>query len=188
MGAILRLESFDDDEGDFGATETEVTATYEEGFRDGEDAARAAMGTQQAQLSQAVVESLSDSTFGYQEAQTHFLAAMQTYVTAVLDRVLPATLSHALHVRLREVLLDALKTDASKPIVIGLPADQIDAFKVIINDLDLSHINLREDPNLTDHAAYLVNACTETSLDLDAVLAEIKHHTTILRTPSEEVS
>jgi hypothetical protein len=188
MGAILNLECFDEATQESSKLNWAKKTSYEDGFKDGEMAAEVAIAARQSQLNRGVSEALSDSAFGYKEAQAHFLTGMTSYVEAILETVLPATLSHGLHMGLRGILIDALRVDADSAVALRLPPDQIDVFSTIIADLDLTHITLVPDEALTENAAFVFGAHCETSLNLDEVLQTIKDHTAILLEQSTEVS
>lgn len=188
MSAVLKLESFDGQIGVQSVQKQDAPGTYEDGVRDGQIAAMQAMETEQLRLKESVAEALVDGMFGYQEAQTHFATSMTHFVTAMLDQFIPPLLAPALHLQLRELLVQALEKETSQPVVVRLPPDQIDAFKAIIDDLDLSRIAVESDATLGDHAAFVVGDDTETSIDFDALVAAIADHTAVLTTPVKEVS
>lgn len=188
MGAVLNLESFDSQVGSLADDEQDVPKSYDEGFRDGQNAATQAIEAEQSYLRESVAEALIDGMFGYQEAQAHFTHGMTAFVTAILEQVVPSILAPALHMRVRDLLIEALERDASHPIVIRLPPDQTDAFKAVIADIAAAQVRIEEDTTLGDHAAFIVGKNAETSIDFDALAAAIADHTKILTTPAKEVS
>ncbi len=188
MGIVLNLESFDKLSNASSSDVIPVPATYEDGFQDGLEQAAATLETEQSSLRVAVVESLSDQAFGFQEAQNHYLGAMQSFVAAVLDVIIPETLSTALHLQVRSMLLAALQQDAEQQMELRLPPDQVAPCEAIIADLDLSGLRIEADASLSDHAALLSGSFAETSIDLDQLRAAIKVATSIILQPSTEVS
>ncbi|MBB5720429.1 hypothetical protein FHS72_000033 [Loktanella ponticola] len=188
MGAILSLESFDDGSLRSSTTDKKAVGSYDDGYRDGWVAAEMALAEKQTHVRASLTESLNDANFGYLEAQAHFLAGMNSYVTALVEAVLPALLSPAFNAQLCSVLLEAIERDASGPISIRLPPDQIQAFQLAVDDLDLARVTFVPDETLTDHAAIVCGPNSETALDLDGVLQVITEHSAILLTPSQKAS
>lgn len=187
MVSSLSLESFDGQH--LSQTEhPENIANYDDGFRDGQEAANLAHQSEQSQLRAKVAESLVDGMFGYEEAQSHFSNGTANYVTAILEQVLPELLAPALHLKVRQLLQDAIERDSTHPFVLRLPPNQIDVFQAVISDLDLSEIVIEADPALTEHAAFFMGGGHETSIDFDALHEAIKHHSKILITPAKEAS
>jgi len=188
MGSILSLERFDEhSKGGLGA-EDKIKGSFDDGYREGWEAAEIAWANNQTQLRASVVESFSDANFGYAEAQAHYLAGMTSYVTALVETVLPAVLHPAFHAQLRAMLLEALKRDSEGPIAIHLPTGQVEAFEAAVADLDLMQMRLIPDENLSDHAAFMSETSRETSLDLDAVKQAIREHTAILLKKTKKAS
>lgn len=188
MAVVLSLESFDIDRNNTSTQAFETQVSYDDGFKDGEAAATALFSKEQVTLRSVVVEALSDSTFGYQEAQTHFLNGIQEYLNTILNSVIPAILCHAFHAQLRDILRAALLEDVTSPIILRLPPNQLGAFAAIIDDLGCVHVDIQSDSDLTDHAAFFAGPGGETSLDLDALLENIKEYSAIMLQPSQKVS
>jgi hypothetical protein len=187
MGVVLDLESFDK-RGPGSQASDIPPATYEDGYEAGHAAALAELSETQDQLRESLVQSLNDSAFGYQEAQSHFMSGMTIYLEAVLDKILPETLSPALHGKLRAILIDGMEQDAKRRVTLQVPFDQVEPIERIISEFGMSHVTLSGNSGLTDHAAFVVSCDSETSLDLDAALAAIRDHSEILLQSSQEVS
>lgn len=188
MGAVLDLESFDNQSADGVKSRPEVAFSYEDGVRDGQMAAEQALHLEQTHLNAKVSEALVDAMFGYQEAQAHFSAGMTGFIEALLESFIPQLLAPALNLRLRQLLVDALDADASRPVVLRLPEGQVEAFRAIISDLDLSQLTIEADPSLGAHAAFFMGNGCETSIDFDALNEAIATHTAVLTTTVKEVS
>lgn len=187
MGVVLDLESFD--ERRTGSVASDIPpATYEDGYAAGHAAAFAEHSETQDQLRETLVQSLNDSAFGYQEAQSHFMSGMATYLEAVLGRVLPEALTPALHARIKAILVDGFERDAKRPVTLRVSPQQIAPIERIISELGMSHVTLSGQGDLTEHAAFVVTHDSETSLDLDAALTAIRDHSEILLQTSQEVS
>jgi len=187
MGAVLDLERFDDD-GSGGNAISVPPATYEDGYTAGHQDALKEQLELQDQLRKTLVQSLSDSVFGYQEAQAHFMTGMATYIEAVLGTVLPETLNLALHARLRAILIDGVEREANRPVTLRVPRQQLVPIGRIIADLGMTHVTLSCHDDLSEHAAFFVSESEELSLDLDAALIAIRDHSEILLQNSQEVS
>ena len=185
MGIVLDLESFDT------STEHDADtppASFEDGFAAGYADAERQFEANQSRLKETLILALNDSVFGYQEAQEHFVSGMQSYLEAVIDKILPAALVPALHANLLSVLTLAHQQNAQAPINLKVSTDQFLPVSELVNELELSHVSVEVDDALTTHAAFMSPSDRELTIDLDAALKAIKDHSAILFEPNEKVS
>lgn len=102
MSLALKLVSFDEPLVE--PTKSGPSDDYLKGFEDGAAAARAIAEKQEDQLRSELVASLSDLTFGYQEARSNFAQTFRPIFTAISDQIVPAVLKETLAHHLIETL------------------------------------------------------------------------------------
>ena len=185
MVLAISLESFDNGHN---PDATVTVATYEEGYVAGQAAAQVQIEAEQTNLKETLVQTLNDSVFSYQEAQAHFVSGMQRYVAAILDTIIPATLTPALHAHLAQILAAWIEADAHAPITLKVSSDQAGVVGDLVAEMGLPHITVETDPDLTAHAAFVSSPERELSLDLEAALLAIAEKSQVLIQPMQEVA
>lgn len=185
MGLVLNLESFDSQ---LDKAQEAPPATYEDGYAAGLAEAQAQFELDQSRLKESVVQALNDSVLGYQEAQSHFVIGMQTYLDAVFNCILPAVLAPALHAQLIQILKEGVTKDAQEPVKLNVSSDQFATVTRLVGDLGFTHIAVVKDASLSEHAAFITSQTRELSLDVDAALSAIKQQSAVLLEPMDKVS
>lgn len=161
---------------------------YDDGFAAGCAATAAEQATTQTMLSEHVVQAMSENTFTYQEAQSNFLASIKPLLHQITEVILPAALLPTFHAQLNELLQGAAKLDAQGPIELRLPTDHIQSVTTLLNELEMSHIQIMVDDTLAHGACWVSTPTAETSLDIEAAFAVLKLHLCTLTETQEEVS
>ena len=151
----------------------QVSRDWQEGYDAGVAATRAEHGETQAQLSQEVIQALSDITFGFAEARLHVLAGLEPLFRALVNRILPAALADAFPAHIVSRLLAAAKTDISQPFRVLLHPTQIDAINDILPEQLAALLTVEASSSLSPHTAMIDGPTAETALDHDALLTEL---------------
>ena len=168
MPHLLSLESFEEmPDGD-----TAASAEYDRGYQDGLAAGDAGARAEGAVLDDAFVQALADIDFTYAEARRQILLSLGPLFNTVVDRILPHCVDHGFAGQLAHFLGDAATADTAAPITLHLHPDTMDMVRNRLATLDLQ-VNLKRDPSLSPHAAWVQRGSGETCVDTDALLAEI---------------
>jgi hypothetical protein len=177
----LSLESFDDDAPQDDAPSSDFTA----GFKAGHDAAEAQAQARHDRIEQDLVHALSDTAFGFAEAEAHVLGNLQSLFGLVFDQLLPATLRDSLGVTLKEAIMAAAAQDAKAPVLLKVAPQHEAAIRAVLEAEGLTHLKIGVDPDLSTHAAFLSQPDAETVFDLDAALAQVRDSFANLAPPDE---
>lgn len=191
MGTLLHLESFDDRSR--GATQQatqpdEPPVGYEQGYAAGLAAAEVQFASEQAQLTQGLLASVSDGVLSYQETQAQLVAAVGPLLETMIETLLPAALAPALHAHLRDLVHQALLADAAAPITLKVSPDQCAAVEAAVAELDAAVLQIVPDPTLSDAAAWVVTPRGETALDLNAALEATAAHIAALQETTQSMA
>ena len=143
------------------------------GYEDGYAAALAATAARQSQLSQEVVQAISDITFGFAEARLHVMASLQPLFRILIDKILPGSLPDSFRAHVVARLVEAARTDISRPFDLALNPQQVAAVSNILPPTLAPLLTLSADPRLSPHAAAIRQGDLETALDHDALLADV---------------
>jgi hypothetical protein len=154
---------------------------YQAGFEDG----RAAAAADQAHLRAEVVQTLSEMSFGFAEAQQHALTVLAPLFGCLIEKLLPAMVAESFTAHVQNILLTAAADDIAQPVTLLVAPDQVSAMTTAVAAQTAMPVQILADKNLTKHAALISTANKETALDLDVLLADITITLSALREQPE---
>lgn len=167
MAAQL-LESFDAP-----ATPKVAERTYQEGYDDGYNDARAAAEQAQTNLSDEFVQKVTDLTFTYAEARAALLAGLQPLFAALAEKIVPITIAEGFDQHLIAILQDAAAQAMPQQITLTVHPDQQAMASLALAGLDGGAI-IAVDPALPPNAVEVGVGQQTTQYDFDALAAEIR--------------
>ncbi|HEY9039541.1 MAG TPA: flagellar biosynthesis protein [Roseovarius sp.] len=146
---------------------------FENGYKAGwEDAVKAAEDDTN-RISTDFAANLQDMSFTIQEAQSSLLVALRPLLTSMVNSVLPSLARQTLGARVLETLGEIAHTAASGPIGIVTAPQNISALQKIIDEQEISNVQITAEPSLGDGQVHIRAGNAEQEIDLDAVLAQI---------------
>ena len=168
MAQQLALESFEQCHGDSSAASAEYSAGYQEGLAE----ATAAFQADQNTLSSAFVQTVSDLNFSYAEARAQLIEQLEPLFTVVTQKLLPQISHENFGAILIEAITGAAARDTAQPPVLHVHPSQRQLIEKLSKEQALD-VEIREDPTLSAHAAWIGLAHGETHLDIDSLLTNI---------------
>lgn len=160
---------------------------YDAGFAAGEQAARAA----QHHIDAALVQSLSDLAFGFEEARQQVLQGISPLFLALVDQLLPRIVDESFHARLAETLMDLATERSRTPVRLIVHPDQVAAVAALLPSVSGLEFDLHQDPEVGQHGALISQGTSEALLDLDDLIEDIRRTLSALfdqSDPSQELS
>ena len=169
MVQLLSLESFED----CPKSNKPPSADYETGYEEGFAAATAISSANTKALEQTLVQAIVDIDFSFAEARAELLGALSPLLTKVVNRLLPEITAASFGPVIVETLLSAAAADTDKSAQVHVHPSQHESIKKLMA-AEKQNVVVIEDPNLTEHSAWIGLAQDETFLDADSLLAEIR--------------
>ena len=160
---------------------------YDAGFADGERAALA----EQKRIDAALVQSLSDLAFGFEEARQQVLTGIAPLFRTLVDQLLPRIVDESFHARLVETLMDLATERSRAPVRLIVHPDQVAAVSALLPSVTGLDIDLHQDPEVGAHGALISQGPSEALLDLDDLISDIRRTLSALfdqSDPSQELS
>jgi hypothetical protein len=142
---------------------------YVAGWEDAGQQAEAERGARQA-LVAARIEAL---TFGYHEARSHVLAALEPLIAAMIDGLLPAVARGAVVPLVIEEIMPRARSEADRPLVLRIPQGWRSDYEVALAGLALPPLSLVEAEDLSEAQAEIVSDEAEARIDLVAAQSRI---------------
>lgn len=157
---------------------TEVhRAGFDDGYKEGWIDAQAAVQSETSEISAEIATSLQEAGFAYFEARQHIFNSMRPLLTAMVEQVVPALAKETLaHKIVEHVQTIAQKTEP--PMHILCAPECVDQIKAVIEKYVDFPMEVRGEDTLTASQATLQFSDGQTSIDLDAVVAELKEAVT----------
>lgn len=180
--SFLRLEVFEVNQDssnstivtDQSALEEVGLASYEQGYSAGWEDAVAAQNDEKAKMSADLSHNLQALSFTYHEARAHILKSLEPLLTAIVAQVLPEIAKAGLPAVIQKTILPLADQAADTPIDLLFNP----AARSVIEEFFLHGngppINLVEEPTLGEGQAFLRFGESETRIDLDGAVAEMK--------------
>lgn len=131
------------------------------------------MAVRQTQLSQDLVQAISDIGFGFAEARLHVLAGLEPLFRTLVAKVLPTILPDSFRGHLAAHLVQIARADIAKPFHLHLHPSQLTAVQQGLPDAISRLLILTGDEALGPHAALITRSDAETLLDHDALNRDI---------------
>jgi len=150
------------------------TADYHAGFAAGEEAARATIEAENAEMSRRFVDAVEDIGFTHAAARQHVLSALHPVLTATADRVLPELIREGFAAHLVSVLSEALEAAAPAQLTLAVPPQAETMAREALEPLATPPVLIRPDPSLKPGQALICADGTETLLDLPALLVALQ--------------
>lgn len=171
MSQLMFLERFDNT---VASPADETTPEDLPGYAQGFAAGQAAAETRAARLDQAVVQALSDLSFGYVEAHQHIMASLTPLFQALAETVLPAVGDDILALQVLDQLQLAATTDAATPVRIAVPPDQKEGLEACLKEGLALPVEFFADPQIPAGQAIISAAHVETTLNADGLIKSIQ--------------
>lgn len=153
---------------------------YQRGKADGIIHAETLNTAKIAQSINEVSATLSDMTFGYEEARQHILQQMQSLIRQISDKIVPEIAKATFGAHLSEVVDVELARSASLPIQIGIAPELLPAFDALENS---QHCVFVPDSNLKDGQAIILQHDVEIFLDLPSLVLALQSTLNGLESP-----
>jgi len=169
ISAHLDLEDFETGEP---ATPKE-SPDYARGVEDGRAAALSEADALQADALAKLANTLSDMTFGYEEARSHLVGRIAPILAQVAETVLPEILRDTFAQHLIDQVMGALGDGADMPLQIAVSAataKQLEAAR----PPELTQFTFVTQIDLSDNQALILGGTTDIILDLPLMLAELQ--------------
>lgn len=168
MGSVVNLESFDMQQ----TADNGPTAAYQDGYDAGYAAATEAANYAADQLRSDLVQTLSDMTFTYREAQQDVMASFASLIQTLVETVLPTCVDLGLARQIADLVMDRQAANHGETVVVHVHPSQQHPVAQATADI-AARITIMADATLSPHAAWIGNAGGDTYLDMDICLAEI---------------
>ncbi len=146
---------------------------YENGFHAGASDAIAAAQADEARLSEELLSSLQDLSFGFHEASAHLMANVTPVLKSVLDTVMPRLMSETVGYTILETVEPLIEEAAGVPVRLLVSPDEAPAIRTIIGELADVPFVIVEDPALARGKAHLKVGAVERQIDVSGVLDRI---------------
>ncbi|SEM60233.1 flagellar assembly protein FliH [Loktanella fryxellensis] len=170
MPLALMLEDFAQAAADpDGDTRPASAAAFDAGYAQATDD----MAARQAQLSQDLVQGISDIGFGFAEARLHVMAGLEPLFRALVAKVLPTILPDSFRSHLTAHLVHVAKADMATPFRLKVHPSQLTAVGDCLPDAIARLLVLSGDATLGPHVALITRSESETLLDHDALNRDI---------------
>ena len=180
--SFLRLEVFEVNQDSSNSTivtdqtalEEVGLASYEQGYSAGWEDAVAAQNDEKAKLSADLAYNLQALSFTYHEARAHILKSLEPLLTAILAQVLPEIAKAGLPTVIQKAILPLADQAADTPIDLLFNPAARSAIEAFFSNGNGPPINLVEEPTLGEGQVFLRFGESETRIDLDGAVAEMK--------------
>ncbi len=181
--ALLRLEVFETPGSgaqstvvtDLSALEEARLAAFEQGYSAGWEDAGSAQNDDQNRIRADLARNLQALSFTYHEARAHVVGALDPLLTDILDHLLPDLARPALAPIIRDLMLAAAKEMAGTPVTLVLNPAVHDAVASLLGSGISLPLQIIDEPTLSEGQAYLRLGDTETRIDTDRAVADIRH-------------
>lgn len=174
MGHVLTLESFETKNDGFGLHfDAGPTADFAAGRAEGYENGLQEAALRQDALSNELVQTIADMSFGYAEARLQLLRSLGPLFETIIERLIPETIATAFPAHIAAQLNAAAKVDTAAPLTLTVHPDQIAAVsKILPVSMDMA-LTIDSDPNLSPNAAWIASPHMETALDLDGLVVDL---------------
>jgi len=129
--------------------------------------------TEQALLTETLVQAVADAAFDHAQARAAVWGGLGPLFTDVVTRFLPDLADAAFVPRIVAHLTDAARADADATLTVHVAPTRVAAVTHALAVLAGRGVACRSDPTLGDGQAMFRVADTETALDLDALRADM---------------
>jgi len=165
----LDLERFDDPDEQ---TESRFSPEYLRGFDAGQADLETKLKSQQTDALEKISQSLSDMTFGFEEARQYLLSHLSPIMTQVASLIVPAVLHETFKLHLEEALQGYILQGTDAPVVVKVSRNTRETLTT--SEISLpSQFEFVCDETLTDGQAVIGSHDSGIVVDLDALLKAI---------------
>lgn len=169
MGQPLTLESFE-----FAlAEQSGPSADYDQGYQEGLAAGIATAQADASNLTDAFVQAFMDINFTFAEASAENLKSLVTLFEAITEKLLPEAIEVGFQARVIEQLISTAEHQLNQPIQLHVHPNQAEAIGAITQRHALK-ASIHPDASLSLNMAWIQQGQTETLLDVDGLLRNIK--------------
>lgn len=169
MPKPAKLEAFELIQG--GATD-QPSQDWVAGHAAGLAEAAAEIQKDQADLSEQLVQTLSDMAFGYHEARAHMISALVPMFTQLIDALVPRLAHEMLVPHIAGHLADRASDAIGSPVTIALNPGEIDSVAASLAGLKDSPCKFHADPALSAGQAVIQTGADDHLLDLDDLVRQ----------------
>ncbi len=154
--------------------EEQKLEAFENGYRAGWDDATEAQTRNNARISAALAERLQDIAFTRQEALAQILDLVEHLLRRVLAVVLPEIMFRSFGQHIVDELVQASRNALDSPVEIVVPEGMAQALGPLLPTTGAMQVNLVESAEIGPHQARLRIGRSETELDAERLLQEIR--------------
>ncbi|KMW59024.1 ABC transporter, ATP-binding protein, flagellar [Candidatus Rhodobacter oscarellae] len=154
-------------------SETARMNAYEQGYKAGWDDAVRSETEEQARIGTELARHLKEMSFGFHEARTHILKAMEPLLEELIGNLLPTLVRDSLGPRIVETLEPLIADCADSPVHIAVAPDSEALLRPHLEASGISEFDLVEEVTLSDGQAFLRVGRIERKIDLTQALEEI---------------
>lgn len=154
--------------------EDEKLKSFEAGYGAGWEDAIAAQSDGDRRLQEAMQQSLLDMSVSKQEAFQAYVLAMRSVMEQIVDKMLPELAHQSLSGHVMSVLEQAVADNSDLPIEIRVSPDQKAEVGRAIGRYLSEGARVAADPVLSAHQALISVGPTETLIDLDSLIEEVR--------------
>ncbi|WP_019955531.1 hypothetical protein [Yoonia vestfoldensis] len=183
MRGSFSLESFDMTK----VADPGPSQDYHDGYAAGFEAATDAANADADRLSQDLVQSLTDMTFTYREAQRDVMESYGSLVTALVDFVLPQCVKLGITQQIADLVMARHAADQGDAIIVHVHPAQLRPVREATAAIG-ARVSVVADATLTPHAAWIGQAAGDTYLDMDRCLADIAQILSSLQHQNHRIS
>lgn len=154
--------------------EDEKLKSFEAGYGAGWDDAITAQNEGNRKLDEAMHQALLDMSATKQEVLESYILAMREVMEQIVDRVLPELADHSLRGHVLFLLEKAVTDHSDLPVEIRVPPSQKAAVSTAIGAHLDKGARVTAEPELLPHQALISLGPTETKIDLDGLIGEVR--------------
>ena len=159
---------------DLSAMEEARLASYEQGYTAGWEDAVAAQNSEKCQMAADLAHNLQSLSFTYHEARVHVLRAIEPLLTEMVAQVLPDIAKAALTATVLKASMPLAESAADTPIKILFNPAARTAIEPLIEHANAPPLELVEEATLGEGQVFLQYGNSETRVDLDGAIVEIR--------------
>ncbi len=148
-------------------------AAYENGFHAGAADAIAAAEADAARLSEELLATLQELSFGFHEASAHLMANVTPVLKTMLDTVLPRRMAETVGHTILETVEPLIEEAAGIPVRLLVSPGEAPTIRTIIGESADVPFVIVEDPALGRGRAHLKIGAVERHIDVSGVLDRI---------------
>ena len=172
MAHFLLLEDFEEQnrhENAMHGDPVESLPGYDAGYAAGMAAAQAA----QSSVDAALVQTLSEMSFGFAEARQHILQGLRPLFSALIDQLLPRVADETFRARLIDTLQQIAQNQMDTPVHLHVHSSQTAPMAALLPNVNGLDVSLISQDEIGPHGALISQGDAEFAVDLDDLIAQV---------------